>query len=74
MLQDEFHVYAMEWYVDSLSIFVDSTKYFTFKNEHTGWQVWPFNKNFHFILNIAVGGDWGGQQGNRQERLSLHKC
>ncbi|MEO8399820.1 MAG: glycoside hydrolase family 16 protein, partial [Ignavibacteriaceae bacterium] len=61
--QDEFHVYSMEWNADSLSIFVDSTKYFTFKNEHTGWQVWPFDKNFHLILNIAVGGDWGGHQG-----------
>ena len=62
-VQDQFHVYAMEWYADSLSIFVDSLKYFTFKNEHTGWEVWPFNKNFHLILNIAIGGDWGGQQG-----------
>ncbi len=61
--QEEFHVYALEWYADSLSIFVDSTKYFTFKNEHTGWQVWPFDKNFHFILNLAIGGSWGGQQG-----------
>ncbi len=61
--QDDFHIYAMEWYADSLSIFVDSLKYFTFYNEHTGWEVWPFNKNFHFILNLAVGGDWGGAQG-----------
>ena len=62
-VQDQFHVYAMEWYADSLSIFVDSLKYFTFYNEHTGWEVWPFNKNFHLIMNIAVGGDWGGAQG-----------
>ena len=20
---------------------------------------WPFNDDFHLILNIAVGGDWG---------------
>ncbi len=62
-VQDEFHIYALEWYADSLSIFIDSLKYFTFNNEHTGWEVWPFNKNFHLILNIAIGGDWGGAQG-----------
>jgi beta-glucanase (GH16 family) len=60
---DKYHVYAMEWNEDSLEIFIDSKKYFSFKNEKTGWEVWPFNKDFHFILNIAVGGAWGGQQG-----------
>jgi beta-glucanase (GH16 family) len=61
--QTNFHVYAMEWYPDSMCIFVDSTKYFTFQKESDDWRVWPFNKNFHFILNIAIGGNWGGQQG-----------
>lgn len=61
--QTNFHVYAMEWYPDSLCIFVDSAKYFTFRKESDDWRVWPFNKNFHFILNIAIGGNWGGQQG-----------
>jgi beta-glucanase (GH16 family) len=61
--QTSFHVYAMEWYPDSLCMFVDSIKYFTFQRESDDWRVWPFNKNFHFILNIAIGGNWGGQQG-----------
>ena len=58
-----FHVYAMEWYPDSINIFVDAIKYFTFKKESDDYKVWPFNKDFHFIFNIAIGGDWGGQQG-----------
>jgi beta-glucanase (GH16 family) len=24
---------------------------------------WPFDQAAYFILNIAVGGDWGGAQG-----------
>jgi beta-glucanase (GH16 family) len=56
-----YHVYAMEWYADSICGFADSTKYFTFKNEHTGWQAWPFDINFHWILNLAMGGaNFGG--------------
>jgi beta-glucanase (GH16 family) len=56
----EFHVYAMDWYADSIFGYVDSLRYFKNYNEHSGWQAWPFDKPFHFLLNIAVGGVWGG--------------
>ena len=58
-----FHVYAIEWDSAKIDFFVDANKYFSFKNEGTGYAVWPFDKAFHYILNIAVGGDWGGAQG-----------
>jgi beta-glucanase (GH16 family) len=58
-----FHVYALEWNADSMSISVDGNKYFTFVNEKDGWEKWPFDKDFHFVLNVAVGGDWGGTKG-----------
>jgi len=25
--------------------------------------VWPFDKKFHWLLNLAVGGNWGGLKG-----------
>jgi beta-glucanase (GH16 family) len=58
-----FHVYAMEWNADSVSIFVDDHKYFSFINEHTGHDTWPFDHPMHLILDIAVGGNWGGRKG-----------
>ena len=58
-----FHVYAMEWNADSISIFVDDKKYFSFINEHKGKDYWPFDAPCHLLLNIAIGGDWGGQKG-----------
>ncbi len=58
-----FHVYALEWSAEKIEVYVDSTKYFTFANEGKGWQAWPFDKQFHLLLNIAVGGAWGGAQG-----------
>ncbi len=61
--QDEFHSYIMEWYPEKIDMYVDSVKYFTSINDDTGWEAWPFNKDFHLILNIAVGGNWGGAQG-----------
>lgn len=59
----EFHVYAIDWYADHIDFFVDGVKYFSSWNDNSGWQGWPFDKRFHFIFNIAVGGDWGGAQG-----------
>jgi len=59
----QFHLYAIEWFADHIDFYIDKTKYFTFNNENKGWQYWPFDKRFHLILNLAVGGDWGGAQG-----------
>lgn len=57
-----FHVYAIEWDESKIDFFVDGNKYFTFNNQGT-WQKWPFDQRFHLILNIAIGGNWGGVQG-----------
>ncbi len=58
-----YHVYALEWFPDHMDYYVDNTKYFTVNNDGLGWEWWPFNYDFHCILNLAVGGDWGGAQG-----------
>ncbi|MBC7532791.1 MAG: glycoside hydrolase family 16 protein [Oligoflexus sp.] len=61
--EDGFHVYAIEWFPDHIDAFVDGNKYFTSSNDNSGDNAWPFNKNFHIILNLAVGGEWGGLKG-----------
>lgn len=61
-LADDFHVYATEWTPNGLDFFVDGAKYFSYPGQ-TGWQGWPFDENFHLLLNIAVGGSWGGAKG-----------
>jgi beta-glucanase (GH16 family) len=58
-----FHVYALEWYPDRLDFFIDDHKYFTYENEKTGSDAWPFDKPQYLILNLAIGGAWGGQKG-----------
>jgi beta-glucanase (GH16 family) len=59
----EFHTYTLEWELNEIRIYVDSILYNTFKNEGTGFQVWPFDQRFHLILNVAVGGTFGGASG-----------
>jgi beta-glucanase (GH16 family) len=59
-----FHVYGCEWTPDRVTILLDNKPYFTFRKEAGyGWAEWPFDKPFHLLLNIAVGGNWGGQKG-----------
>lgn len=60
---ERFHLYAVEWNKDSVKVSVDGNTYFRFGNEHSGYDAWPFDNKMHLLLNIAVGGNWGGQKG-----------
>jgi beta-glucanase (GH16 family) len=66
---EDFHVYAMEWYPDHIDVFVDGQKYFTFRNEGTGSRTWPFDKPQYLLINLAIGGSWGGQRGIDDSRF-----
>ncbi|NCB08973.1 MAG: glycoside hydrolase family 16 protein [Bacteroidia bacterium] len=59
----DFHIYAIEWFDDHIDFFVDDSLYFSFKNEHTGFETWPFDKPHYLLINLAIGGSWGGQKG-----------
>jgi beta-glucanase (GH16 family) len=58
-----FHDYAIDWTPGGISFLIDNTVYFSATNPGTGWEEWPFDQPFHLIMNLAVGGFWGGQQG-----------
>lgn len=62
-LYTSFHVYAMEWGKDKITFSVDNKPFFHFDNSGKGFAEWPFDKRFHLLMNIAVGGDWGGARG-----------
>lgn len=63
-----FNVYAVEWTPEEIRGFINKQHFFTFKNERltnpsADYKRWPFDKPFHLLLNMAVGGTWGGAQG-----------
>lgn len=60
---EDFHLYWIQWTPEKIDFFVDDQKYFTYENEGTGNAAWPYDKPHYLILNIAVGGSWGGQKG-----------
>jgi len=58
-----FHVYSMEWDKEMIKVAADGKVFFSFANENKGYEYWPFDNKMFLILNIAIGGNWGGQKG-----------
>jgi beta-glucanase (GH16 family) len=58
-----FHNYAIEWSKDKIDFYMDDQLVLTFNNTGKGSEEWPFDQRFHLLLNIAVGGNWGGVKG-----------
>ncbi len=61
--ETKFHKYRMDWTPYAIRGYVDDKLILTYINEGIGFTSWPFDKKFHLLLNIAVGGDWGGLKG-----------
>ncbi|MDB5200818.1 MAG: glycoside hydrolase family 16 [Ferruginibacter sp.] len=59
----DFHKYRVDWTPYAVRGYYDDALIFTFVNDGKGFSSWPFDKRFHLLLNVAVGGDWGGAQG-----------
>ena len=49
-VDDNFHVYALEWSPERIDMFVDDVHYFTYVNEGTGWRAWPYDHAYNLIL------------------------
>jgi len=55
----KFHVFSLDWEQDKMRILVDDQEAFSCTKSNLG-EPYPFNNEFFFIFNIAVGGNWPG--------------
>jgi len=58
-----FHLYGIEWTSERIDFLMDGNVYYSITNEHKTEKEWPFDKPFYLILNVAVGGNFGGKMG-----------
>lgn len=58
--QDEFHVFSLKWVADKIEFLVDDEVFYTVTPATVAPAAYPFNKNFFFIFNVAVGGTFPG--------------
>ena len=70
----QFHVYSVEWDASGLRFFIDDSFAFEVSrplgstDDASEWPFGPWTEPekrnpFHLILNVAVGGAWGGKHG-----------
>jgi len=59
----KFHTYRMDWTPYGIRGYVNGKKYFEYLNNGKGHKYWPFDEKFFLIINLAIGGDWGGLKG-----------
>lgn len=56
-VSDEFHVYSVIWSPTKIRFFVDDVEFHSYDNVSSS----PFNSDFFIILNVAMGGNFGGE-------------
>ncbi len=66
---EEFHKYKLVWTEDFYETYVNDQRYFRYEKESDDSAVWPFQQNFHLLLNLAYGGNLGGSKGIKPEEL-----
>lgn len=63
--EEDFHTYGLIWTEENLTFYVDTPEnvLHTYAPEVKTNDNWPFDQPAFFLLNVAVGGTWGGAQG-----------
>ncbi|EMR03830.1 family 16 glycosylhydrolase [Cesiribacter andamanensis] len=59
-----YHTFAIEWEPGEIRWLLDGVLYSTKRTADLLPYQWPFDKDFHFLLNVAVGGNLGGAVDN----------
>lgn len=59
---DDFNVFAVEMYPDSLSFFINDVHTFTYPRIETKEEgQFPFNQPFYLLIDMQLGGSWVGR-------------
>ncbi|MGS2726456.1 glycoside hydrolase family 16 protein [Psychroserpens sp. BH13MA-6] len=61
-IEEGFHVYKCEWNEAAIKFYIDDELVYTFSPEMKDDKTWPFDKPFYVILNMAIGGNFGGPE------------
>jgi len=74
-VSDEFKVYSIEWLPDRIFFFIDGEQVYEYDPSRYVTEVnythWPYDKRFHLLINIALGGNWGGARGFDNDMLPV---
>jgi beta-glucanase (GH16 family) len=63
-LQNNYHVYSMNWSANQISFLLDNVVYYTYNPLVKNADTWPFDNEQYLLLNIALGGYAGNIPAN----------
>ncbi|MBK6285481.1 MAG: family 16 glycosylhydrolase [Draconibacterium sp.] len=66
---NEFITFTVVWTPDKIEWWANDRKYHEYKKPADDYRVWPFDKEFYLILNLAYGGTWAGSAGVDDTKL-----
>jgi len=55
-----FHIYTLEWTSEKMVFTVDGVEHYTYNPSMKNSNTWPFDKTQFLLLNVAMGGSFGG--------------
>ena len=61
-IEEGFHTYGVNWTKEKMDFYVDDQLVFTFNPKDKSEEVWPFDQPFYIIINMAIGGNFGGPE------------
>jgi beta-glucanase (GH16 family) len=61
-IEEGFHIYKVNWTQDRIEFYIDEGLVYSFSPKLKDNTNWPFNKPFYVILNMAIGGNFGGPE------------
>lgn len=61
-IEEGFHIYSADWTKDQIAFYVDGQNVYTFAPKDKSQEVWPYNQPFYLLLNLAIGGNFGGKE------------
>ncbi len=59
-IEEGFHTYAADWTAEKITFYIDGDLVYTFQPSERTEGIWPFDQPFYLILNVAIGGNFGG--------------
>jgi len=61
-IEEGFHIYTANWTNDEIEFLVDGESLYTYHPKTKNEDNWPFDQPFYMLLNLAIGGNFGGPE------------
>lgn len=61
-IEQGYHLYAIDWTKEKIDFFVDNKLVYSFNPVSKTEAIYPFNQSFFIVINMAIGGDFGGPE------------